>query len=278
MARLYTTSFTSEEVYELRHGRGRALVIHNNEFKNSNLNRRGDEVDAETIKSLLGSMNFEQKDIKCYENGFAEDVKKFITDQSQDQELYNVDYLICFVMSHGKSGGNILGSGEKDDTWNLKHFGEVFNRENCKALKGKPKLFFIQACRGGDIEPNDEELCETDFVSGGTKTLPVKTDFFFAFASEEGYKCFRSSEHGSFFIQAICSLLKQHWKERSLSMVMTKVNGDIADKVVSYRDYEEGGKVKRAKQTANYRSSLRKEFFFSLEGMYFSNIDSPPPL
>lgn len=51
-------------------------------------------------------------------------------------------------MSHGEEGYLTTKEGEKvllDDIFAL------FNNVNCPSLAGKPKLFFIQSCRDGEL-------------------------------------------------------------------------------------------------------------------------------
>ena len=47
-------------------------------------------------------------------------------------------------MSHGNSGG-IFGVGGK--VLKISEIQKMFDTNTCPQLKGKPKLFFIQACR-----------------------------------------------------------------------------------------------------------------------------------
>ena len=49
-------------------------------------------------------------------------------------------------MSHGEEGFIKMKDGEKVS---LEDIFEMFNNKNCPALQEKPKIFIIQACRGG---------------------------------------------------------------------------------------------------------------------------------
>lgn len=49
-------------------------------------------------------------------------------------------------MSHGEKGFIKMKDGEKVS---LEDIFEMFNNKNCPALQEKPKIFIIQACRGG---------------------------------------------------------------------------------------------------------------------------------
>lgn len=53
--------------------------------------------------------------------------------------------LTLFIMAHGNLGHIKVSNGQID----LERIFEVFDNRNCPALRGKPKLFVIQACRGG---------------------------------------------------------------------------------------------------------------------------------
>ena len=56
---------------------------------------------------------------------------------------------VCVICSHGTNKGIYGTDGEIvpiDDVTTM------FDGQNCKALINKPKLFFIQACRGGRIQ------------------------------------------------------------------------------------------------------------------------------
>lgn len=54
----------------------------------------------------------------------------------------------CLVtlMSHGEKGFIKMKDGDKVS---LEDVFEMFNNKNCPALHEKPKIFIIQACRGG---------------------------------------------------------------------------------------------------------------------------------
>ena len=82
-----------------------------------------------------------------------------------------------------------------------------FLAENCPSLAGKPKLFFLNACRGHkrdrgmtiDNIPSQREVKRT--------TLPNHADFLIARSTIPGHVSWRNPTEGSPFIQALCEVL-----------------------------------------------------------------------
>ena len=60
----------------------------------------------------------------------------------------NYDCFACAVLTHGGRG---IFYGVDGETVSAKAFKNAVNGSNCKSLVGKPKLFIIQACRGGEL-------------------------------------------------------------------------------------------------------------------------------
>lgn len=58
----------------------------------------------------------------------------------------NIGCCLVTLMSHGEEGFIKMKDGEKVS---LEDIFEMFNNKNCPALQEKPKIFIIQACRGG---------------------------------------------------------------------------------------------------------------------------------
>jgi len=57
--------------------------------------------------------------------------------------------MILVILSHGQDGYIETTDGRKV---NLEAIFEQFNNQYCPNLKGKPKFFIIQACRGDSID------------------------------------------------------------------------------------------------------------------------------
>jgi caspase-like apoptosis-related cysteine protease len=51
-------------------------------------------------------------------------------------------------LSHGENGWLFC----KDRSYRVEEIWESFVSENCPSLAGKPKLFFIQACQGSQMD------------------------------------------------------------------------------------------------------------------------------
>ena len=68
--------------------------------------------------------------------------------QTEDHQRYSAFVLI--LLSHGDKGGVVYCSDGAPIT--LKKISDFFTAANCPSLINKPKLFFVQACRGQ--EPN----------------------------------------------------------------------------------------------------------------------------
>jgi hypothetical protein len=80
---------------------------------------------------------------------FFKNFKKIITDFSKLPEHEEAQCCIVCLMSHGEEGFLTTKEGDKvliDDIFAL------FNNINCPNLAGKPKLFFIQSCRDGNLK------------------------------------------------------------------------------------------------------------------------------
>lgn len=97
------------------------------------------------------------------------------------------DCLLIAILSHGELG--FLHS--KDTHYKLESITSYFSADRCPSLAGKPKLFFIQACQGDNLDGGAvmrREATETD--SNGYQsmsyTIPVHADFLIAYSTIPG--------------------------------------------------------------------------------------------
>lgn len=130
--------------------RGFALIINVKSFSGTTENgvtlqeRRGSDIDGKKLRDLWEKLGFTVEydaiNRKAHEIITAvQDIVKKI-DRQQSSKCF-----VCCIMTHGDMG-RIYGSDSK--YLDIKDIIDMFKEVKCKALAGKPKLFFIQACRG----------------------------------------------------------------------------------------------------------------------------------
>lgn len=109
-----------------------------------------------------------------------------------------------------------------DDLW------KPFTGDLCPALLGKPKLFFITACRGKEKPeaPNTESSDTADFIDGTSKQrIPNYADFLIARWSPWDFSSYYGparSRPG--FLKALCEVLQNSTDTDDIHTILTKVN------------------------------------------------------
>jgi hypothetical protein len=78
---------------------------------------------------------------------------------SKKEQHRELDSAVVFVLTHGMMGSlcgidAILDEDEKllSGGVDIIEFISILNAENCPNLENKPKLFFLQACRGSMLK------------------------------------------------------------------------------------------------------------------------------
>ena len=81
---------------------------------------------------------------------------------------------------------------------------EPFTVDNAPSLGGKPKLIFLQACQGTQMDEGVPVVknTETDSVFASYK-VPIHSDFLIAHSTISGYYSWRNTVQGSWFIQSL---------------------------------------------------------------------------
>jgi Caspase domain len=101
------------------------------------------------------------------------------------------DCLVIVVMTHGDSGTLYA----KDDDYQLSELWKPFVGDKCPTLIGKPKLMFLQACRGAKLDPGMSVRCFAfgkDAVDGQpvvcpmSISIPTMADLLVMYATFEG--------------------------------------------------------------------------------------------
>lgn len=150
--------------------------------------------------------------------GFSVDMWVDVTKECLDEVLQkykslpdhaNGDCFVFCVLTHGQFGA-VYSSDEA--LIPIREIMSHFTAQQCPGLANKPKLFFIQACQGEEIQPSAS--IEADAVNPELTqpplrdSVPVEADFLLGLATVPGYVSFRHKTEGSWYIQSLYNHLK----------------------------------------------------------------------
>merc|ERR1712002_1367158 len=162
------------------------------------------------------------------------------------------DCLVCCVGSHGSKGDKITLFNKKnsseEDVDSL-FFIEDF--ADCEGLKNKPKLFILQACRGGKYEQGaltlrkkgkngtrvEEQKGESDYLAESlSANLP---DVLLACSTIPDMRATRNPS-GSVYVKTMMEVARK-FPEKEICQILTMVNGKVAIMKEFYGDGDGSG-------------------------------------
>lgn len=264
---------------------GLALIISNEEFDSSSrLSRRVcSPHDNQRLTETFSALGYRVV-IRKNQSG-AEMSRLFDTIQANKSGELHIekedDSFICVISSHGDwdphKNTDLIYGRDRGTFYLQESVYEKLNAINCPHLKGKPKLFFVQACRGsgyGRIAADGETIVQLP------PQLPRESDFFISYSTAPETKSFRFDPNrpqpegepidtrgeenydgyiiGSFYITELCLALKRFSHKLDLMNMVLSVHQELqaADKNL----FRLGSKVTR--QCPHMTLSLRGPVFF----------------
>ncbi|XP_061868850.1 caspase-9 [Colius striatus] len=263
-------------VYELKADPcGRCLIINNVTFsRDSCLSPRdGSDVDCKKLEKRFKALRF---DVLTRRNLPAQEMVSELQRLAR-RDHSALDCCIVVILSHGCQTSHIQFPGGVYGTDGtpipIEKIVNYFNGSNCPSLRGKPKLFFIQACggeqkdRGFEVDhdsPSDEApegSLESDAVPFQTPlgngdepdavaSLPTPSDILVSYSTFPGFVSWREVSSGSWYVETLDSVLEQHARSEDLLNMLLRVANAVSAR----------GRYKQIPGCFNF---LRKKFFFS---------------
>ncbi|XP_023009598.1 caspase-2 isoform X7 [Maylandia zebra] len=240
--------------------------------------RKGGEVDDEVLRKVFTELDYI---VAVHRDLTAQGMRTCIENFSRRPEHRTVDSCVVCLLSHGVEGA-VYGTDGK--LLQLDWVFEAFDNAHCPLLQNKPKMFFIQACRGEEMDCGVEQIdgpkrtcspsCEqrdagregqgdADSRQRGDTgrpriKLPQRSDMICGFASLKGTAAMRNTKRGSWFIQELNSALRLHARDTHLADILVQVNSRIKER----EGYAPGTAHHRCKEMSEFTSSLCKDLYF----------------
>ncbi|XP_073952838.1 caspase-3-like [Choristoneura fumiferana] len=211
------------------------------------------------------SRNYTDRDVRRLEEVFSNELG-FLIDPHQDltyddihetvkklskRDHRNTSCVCVVILTHGNTNGELLAA---DQPYELESLVALLQKGN-EWLVGKPKLFIVQACRGGDVDKGQLQFDgsgDYSFVSTHADTLVLRS-------SVEGFLSWRD-EDGSWLIQELCRVVHATQRQLDFLQMTTMVTSLVVyDRASSTDDPE----YDNTKQTPEVRSTLTKLLRFT---------------
>ena len=186
---------------------GVALIINNKKFSEGRIYEIADcdEVNlTETLKFLGYDVQIKRTCSRDVMTNLFEQIEMQCLDPAMKSG--GIDSFICCIISHGNEE---MVYGADNKPIELKKIQEAV--KNCKLLKKLPKLFFIQAYLGKQVDPTKHLI------------LSKHSDFYFSCAIISSEQPFRDPKRGSLYVTELCKALCTH----STDMVLSDIVGII---------------------------------------------------
>lgn len=227
-------NFYLPKVYKMSsEPRGTCIIINNMDFdrEQSKEERKGSDLDAQRMKSLFTQLHFS---VTVKTNLTALDMKSFLRKAAEPEKHRDADCLVVILLSHGNENAIEGTDGNMLDLRN--EIYSLFNNTNCPTLKEKPKLFFVQACRGDKVQVprgakhNAETEDSTQSLAPVVvqhKPGPEWSDMFIAHSTIPEHASGRIPTKGSLFISTVFSVFRKHAATIDLASLMGEVANDM---------------------------------------------------
>ncbi|XP_039308888.1 caspase-1 [Solenopsis invicta] len=258
--------------YNMNHkNRGKCIIFNHEEFDFLELAKReGSTYDTLRLQKAFGNLDF---DIEIHDNLTHNQITDVIEKVSQLDHTDN-DCLCVIVLTHGLQNDMISA---KDVIYKSDRLWKPFTADKCVTLAGKPKLFFIQACRGDEADGGillesrkmEKEQTETDSVS--SYSIPTHADFLIAHSSVQGFFTWRDPSEGTWYIQCLCDVLDEHGTEMDLMSMLTITARKVATEYASVHVDDD---LHNKKQVPSVTTMLTRFVYFPQKSVTDSEKDN----
>lgn len=271
--------------YKMDHrNRGLCLIFNHERFSKLPL-RRGTRFDRNRLRDTFKSLQFKVKifdnrgkeEIMCIleKGNFVSFKKKFVSLSHTiliviflcfsvaKKDHSRCDCLVIIILSHGEIRpfedesicSTILNHDvmshvhASDEAYPVHDLCRYFTNERCPTLANKPKILLIQACQNEKREYKSPLMPVSPFQ--------LQKDFLISYSCSPGYKSFRTTGYGSWFIQTLCDELDERGSTEHFQRILTYVSQTVFRKYESF-DF----RIKQKKQIPCVITRLTKLVFF----------------
>ncbi|XP_042223340.1 ankyrin-3-like [Homarus americanus] len=226
-----------ENVYKCTtNPKGHVLIL-NYEFTGTHNERRGSTTDVKNLNNVFTQMGYR---VTTHKDLNKQESIKALEEFRNNEELGKVDSVFVCVLSHGEDKETFYTADNK--TLTVNEVRNMFTDNECPNLKGKPKVFLMNFCRG----KKKEKGCIIDKTRTDSVMIPrspehhsdstdsvmeVPRDMFTFYATVEGIMALRNVYEGTFFVQALCQILAAYAHRDHLSELALKVRNHMVDRM-----------------------------------------------
>ncbi|CAL8104600.1 unnamed protein product [Calicophoron daubneyi] len=234
--------------------RGYVLLINIEKYRFSP-ERHGSSLDEHRLQRMFEAFNYK---VLVHRDLGASEFRHKIREFASRKEHQFMDSTVVVILAHGLEGEIEACDGEflrlNEDIL------ECFSAGNCEQLKGKPKLFIIQACRGKKTDggkvfnSSEHQDLAVDASSSTPKfqsSQPSFADFIIAYPTTYGYASWRIKDKGAPFIRKLVEVFRREANTKHVEDMLKIVNDELSEGPV-YQEYY---------QCSQIESTLRKPFF-----------------
>ncbi|XP_039764687.1 caspase-like isoform X2 [Pararge aegeria] len=210
--------------------------------------RIGTNEDVKRLTNTFQNMDYK---VTCHDDmDYGDIIDKIIEISKQDHKETSC---LCFAfLTHGLKGGDLFAA---DRPYQFKDV-TILLENGHPSLVGKPKLFFIQACRGDQIDSGRKVVIDGPEVS---VNIPTHADFLVLYSSVENFVSYRDRD-GSFLVQELCDIIEEYHQEWDILHIITLVQRRIAYYRATFSPANLS--IHEKKQMPETRFSLTKLFKF----------------
>ena len=205
--------------------RGYFLIFNHDQFagRTGQTPRNGSQMDVRSLLDRFSKLHF---DVKIFNNFSKNRIRAKLEEYSKMSHRNNQMFGMA-ILSHGLEDGYVYAY---DGLINITEFVDPFKPSSCPSLFQKPKLFFVQACRGAEMDHGvmfGNNGKPENFGRKKHKTWPLDADILIHYATVEGKYAWRNTNTGSWFIQALCDRLKYAYSFE-IHQLLVQVNAKVA--------------------------------------------------